>query len=507
MSVATWLKSVFTSQTATNYKSNIDACFAVAERIVDNFAPRQTTTPAMTVTLDAGALYNGQTLTEVAAQTTGTITAPATNPRIDRIVIDKTSGAISVITGTPAGSPVAPALTAGVFPVAQVLLQTSSVTIVNSMITDERTAALTAIAAQITAAPDRPTPAGTDVLGVVVGGLLNKLTLTNLAAYLNSILSSAPISRGLNKFANSCCMVAQRINLTVNLTTARLVGQVDACAFWCSTGAVSAGTLTQLATGALAGGTGYAARAAGVTLTGGGVLSFAVRMEARDAKKFKNQTCSFHVSVDHDVGSNVNYTIIAKKVTTTDDVFSALTTISTSSATAVVTATGTDLLFNAIAMGDCSHGIEFEVQAACGNVTTKNFNFTEWALDIGSVAPTFNGNPYEVDLAMCQRYLPTFNSSSTTSLIGAAYCTATTAGVGLFSYPVQTRITPTGILSSVATQFNINTFNASVISFSSSSNNEGAVLLIISGAAAGLAGALYAVNASAYLLFTGAELF
>jgi len=77
MSVATWLKSVFTTQTATNYKSNIDACFAVAERIVDNFAPRQSTTPAMTVTLDAGALYNGQILTEVATQTTGTITAPA----------------------------------------------------------------------------------------------------------------------------------------------------------------------------------------------------------------------------------------------------------------------------------------------------------------------------------------------------------------------------------------------------------------------------------------------
>jgi len=202
MSVATWLKSVFTTQTATNYKSNIDACFAVAERIVDNFAPRQSTTPAMTVTLDAGALYNGQILTEVATQTTGTITAPATNPRIDRVVINKTTGAVSVIIGTPAGSPVAPALTADVFPVAQVLLQTSSVTIVNSMITDERLSALTSIATHISVATYKATPVGADALGIrdSVTGLLNRLTLTNLAAYLAGLCSA-----GWNALTSSSC--------------------------------------------------------------------------------------------------------------------------------------------------------------------------------------------------------------------------------------------------------------------------------------------------------------
>ena len=202
MSVATWLKSVFTTQTATNYKSNIDACFAVAERIVDNFAPRQSTTPAMTVTLDAGALYNGQILTEVATQTTGTITAPATDPRIDRVVINKTTGAVSVIIGTPAGSPVAPALTADVFPVAQVLLQTSSVTIVNSMITDERLSALTSIATHISVATYKATPVGADALGIrdSVTGLLNRLTLTNLAAYLAGLCSA-----GWNALTSSSC--------------------------------------------------------------------------------------------------------------------------------------------------------------------------------------------------------------------------------------------------------------------------------------------------------------
>src|SRR5262249_5348570 len=92
----------------------------------------------MTVRLDAGHLWDGTTLTEVAAQSCALITAPVGNPRIDRIVIDKTTGAVSVVGGTPAGSPAAPAIPAGKIPVAQVLLATTSTTITNSMITDER---------------------------------------------------------------------------------------------------------------------------------------------------------------------------------------------------------------------------------------------------------------------------------------------------------------------------------------------------------------------------------
>jgi len=135
--VAIWSLPINTTDNATVYKGKLDGNFAVAQRIVDNFAPRQSTVPAMTVSLDPGHFYTGTTLTEVATQTTGTITAPVSHPRIDRVVVD-TTGTIAVITGTPASSPVAPAFTVGVFPVAQVLLQTTSTSITDSMITDER---------------------------------------------------------------------------------------------------------------------------------------------------------------------------------------------------------------------------------------------------------------------------------------------------------------------------------------------------------------------------------
>lgn len=128
----------FTNQTASVYKANIDAGFAVADRLAWAFAPHEQGTPDMTVRLAAGAIFDGATLTEVAAQSTGTITAPSTNPRIDRVAIDRSTGAVSVVTGTEDVSPTAPAIPAGKVPVARVALTTGTTEIANSDITDER---------------------------------------------------------------------------------------------------------------------------------------------------------------------------------------------------------------------------------------------------------------------------------------------------------------------------------------------------------------------------------
>ncbi|MGH6996300.1 MAG: hypothetical protein ACREES_11420, partial [Stellaceae bacterium] len=138
MTVGQFLQTNYTTQTGTSYPLAIDADWAVAARLVDNFAPHAQVTPNMTVALDAGHLFNGTTLAEVAAQSTGTIAAPVANPRIDRVVIDRTSGAVSVVTGTEGASPSPPAIAAGKAPVARVLLQTTSTVIANSMLTDER---------------------------------------------------------------------------------------------------------------------------------------------------------------------------------------------------------------------------------------------------------------------------------------------------------------------------------------------------------------------------------
>jgi microcystin-dependent protein len=138
MTVGQFQQSNYTTQTGTAYPLAIDADWAVAARLVDNFAPHAQATPNMSVALDAGHVFNGTVLTEVPAQSTGAITPPVNNPRIDRVVVDRASGAVSVVTGTEAASPVPPAIPAGKAPVAQVLLQTTSTAVTNSMLTDER---------------------------------------------------------------------------------------------------------------------------------------------------------------------------------------------------------------------------------------------------------------------------------------------------------------------------------------------------------------------------------
>ena len=120
------------------YKDKIDPSIAVVARLGDWFAAHESDPQAMTVDLDAGWILAGLTLTEKAVQTTATIIAPTTDPRIDRVVIDDTTGTVSVITGTEAASPTPPAITAGKLPVAQVALVVSQTQILNADITDER---------------------------------------------------------------------------------------------------------------------------------------------------------------------------------------------------------------------------------------------------------------------------------------------------------------------------------------------------------------------------------
>lgn len=128
----------YTSQSGTAYPANIDAAVAVLAEVGAAFAPRAQDVPNMTVRVDAGRLPIGNNVLHVAAQDTVAFTAPLGNPRIDRVVIDNATGAVSVLIGTPAASPTAPAITDGKTSVCQVLLQTSSTTITNAMITDER---------------------------------------------------------------------------------------------------------------------------------------------------------------------------------------------------------------------------------------------------------------------------------------------------------------------------------------------------------------------------------
>lgn len=95
-------------------------------------------TPNMTVAIDGGNLQNGTTRTTVAAQNTATLTAPTTNPRNDLVVIDQTTGAQSVVTGTEAASPADPTVPSGKTVLARVRLTVGMSSIPDASIDDLR---------------------------------------------------------------------------------------------------------------------------------------------------------------------------------------------------------------------------------------------------------------------------------------------------------------------------------------------------------------------------------
>lgn len=94
----------------------------------------------MTILVSAGTLFDMTTKARVSktAQTSGAMTAPVTNPRIDVIYVDKLSGVIGITTGSEAASPSVPTIADGKLPLAQIALAITTTEIGDNLITDIR---------------------------------------------------------------------------------------------------------------------------------------------------------------------------------------------------------------------------------------------------------------------------------------------------------------------------------------------------------------------------------
>ena len=184
-----WVDPNYATQSGTAFPVGLANDTMVLKRVGNNFNPYAQATPNMTIGVDAGHIFNGATLTEVAAQVTPTFTAPVSNPRIDRVVIDQASGTLSVVAGTENVSPTPPAIPAGKVPVAQVLLQTASTSISNTMITDERDMGLLGLASGAT------TMVGTAAMqnvGTSAGDVLQLNGSAQIPAVDGSLVIGAP---------------------------------------------------------------------------------------------------------------------------------------------------------------------------------------------------------------------------------------------------------------------------------------------------------------------------
>jgi hypothetical protein len=70
------------NQIASEYFDNIDAASNVMSRIAAAFSPHENSPRAMNVVVDAGSIFSGTTLVEVAQQVTSTLTAPTTDTNL-----------------------------------------------------------------------------------------------------------------------------------------------------------------------------------------------------------------------------------------------------------------------------------------------------------------------------------------------------------------------------------------------------------------------------------------
>jgi hypothetical protein len=138
MGTASWNDPNYTTNPAATYKANLDAVAKILKRMGNAYAAHEQVTPDLTARIEAGPIFPAGQLTEQAAQTVSGFTTPAANPRIDRVVLNPLTGACTRVAGTEAASPTAPAFAKNLLPVCQILFQTSSTVITNSMITDER---------------------------------------------------------------------------------------------------------------------------------------------------------------------------------------------------------------------------------------------------------------------------------------------------------------------------------------------------------------------------------
>ena len=139
---------------------------------------------------------------------------------------------------------------------------------------------------------------------------------------------------------------------------------------------------------------------------------------------------------------------------------------------------------------------------------------TDVQLENGAANTAFERRPFQQELALCQRYLPAFNSTGTTSLLPASGgATSTTACWAAYKFGVPTRVTPTGIVVSSAGHFEIEGAGGggetlTTVTVGTLTSKDSFLLsgTVASGLTAGRAYVWSATSASGQILFTGCEL-
>jgi hypothetical protein len=140
------------------------------------------------------------------------------------------------------------------------------------------------------------------------------------------------------------------------------------------------------------------------------------------------------------------------------------------------------------------------------------FYITGVQLERGTQATSFEYRQYQQELALCQRYLPAFNSSNFQQNYFSGYCQSANTFLMTVPFKVSTRVPPTGLTavgtaSNFAVAFNGSGQNCtSAPTFVNSGTESGLTQWVVTSASIGMPGIAYQNATGLQLLFTGCEL-
>lgn len=461
---------------------DVESATKVMAEAAAQFAPHEQATPNMTVALDAGRVFADSTnkVTEVAAQSTAAITAPATNPRSDVIYIDRVTGAVGVATGTEAASPVDPAIPDDKAPVARINLTTSTSTITNADLDDLRVAGVgipggfgtmakqdadnvaitggTITGITDLAVADGGTGASTAAdartnLGAAASGANNDITSLDGVTSINS----GPLAGFRNAIINGAFDIWQRGTSAAETSAAYQYKWNDRFA-----GHSDGANLTRARSTDVPSGETFE-YSLQITGAASATHSYVVyRIEAADAKRLAHLSAmEFSFWLKLTLGAAPVAPDVNVFTADAEDNFSASTyrTNMTFFATSDDTWTRLSETINPSSLTNWDNGVEFRLILNGSNALssgTKIARTTGWQLEPGSVATEFERRPIGTELALCQRYYEKSYDPSVTpgtiTFVGAVGANATSpSDVAGTRWKVSKRSTPTVVVYSTST--------------------------------------------------------
>jgi len=263
-------------------------------------------------------------------------------------------------------------------------------------------------------------------------------TFNNITSATIGTLNGGQLAGLRNRIINGGMQVAQRG--TVVITTLPQYGALDRMMFSIEGGTSISGFPVQTATSGFE--SGYAMVASAMSWTNGQPV-FTHRIEARNVQDLNSKVISVGFKLKHDIGSATNFTVRISKANASDN-FSTVTTIATSSSYSIPNNTITPVSVQfTLGASDATNGVQIEVFATTPlTVTSKSISFGDFQLELGSVATAFENRPYGMELALCQRYLPSISAGW-----GRAY--GASAASFLCMLTVDARVAPTGLTTTI----------------------------------------------------------